>query len=247
MLAIGLTTIALILSVVPGTVLAQDANVAAERDAESGVAGFTAPAWLQMPNPDYPREAYRASTEGEARVQCIVNKNGLAGACQIVSETPAGMGFGEAVLAAMAAARWRPAMIDGAPVERSVQFNVPFTFLPTVKAPPEAQQVIEAIRAEGYASDACRHLLDAQLAARWDALQQEMDDSIDGYRAYDQIFVAGYKEGRQDVRERGRPQSSECDRLYDWARDAGKASQAAYQKLDAKLTLEERAQWRPLP
>jgi len=74
-----------------------------------------------------------------------------------------------------------------------------------------------------------------------------MDDSIDGYRAYDQIFVAGYKEGRQDVRERGRPQSSECDRLYDWARDAGKASQAAYQKLDAKLTLEERAQWRPLP
>jgi hypothetical protein len=145
----------------------------------------------------------------------------------------------------MPAARWTPATINGVPIERSVRFRSPFTLAPTIKASTEMQEVFRVIRAEGYASGACRHLLNDQVVARWDALQQEMDDRPGAdYRIYDQLFVVGYRLGRQAAVEHGRPSSSDCVGLDDWAREASKAAQPAYAKLDAKMP-EDRAQWRP--
>lgn len=248
MLVAWVTTIAVVLSTAPDAAGAQAGGPRVSREAEPEPDGFIGPSWLVMPQPDYPDAALRASSEGDALVQCIVQTDGSADACQIVSEAPAGMGFGEAVLAAMPAARWTPATINGVPVERSVRFRSPFTLAPTMKAPAEMQEVFRAIGAEGYASGACRHLLSDQLVARWDALQQEMDDRPGTvYRAYDQVFVGGYRLGRQDAVERGRPSSSDCAAIDDWAREVSKAARPAYAKLDAKSLPEERAQWRPMP
>ena len=94
---------------------------------------LTAPAWTKMPsNADFaaafPTKA-RTIEDLKSRVvlQCTVAPGGLLAGCRVSSETPAGLGFGEAALALsskFALSSWSE---DGAPVVGS-SVRVPITY-----------------------------------------------------------------------------------------------------------------------
>lgn len=83
--------------------------------------------WTLTPRPVFPRQGVRANIEAAAVVlECQALISGRAGACRIVSEDPAGYGFGEAAVSAMRDARLKPAEVDGIPVERPFRFTILF-------------------------------------------------------------------------------------------------------------------------
>lgn len=81
----------------------------------------TGPRNLREPPPGglrryHPPEALRRGVSGTAVVSCRIREDTVLDQCQVLSETPAGQGFGQAgVAAAVAEYRFRPAMIDGRP------------------------------------------------------------------------------------------------------------------------------------
>jgi protein TonB len=59
--------------------------------------------WIERPTSAdfhrvYPRSAYRRGIEGRVVFRCTIDDNGQLTACEVLSETPAGEGFGEAAL-----------------------------------------------------------------------------------------------------------------------------------------------------
>lgn len=87
------------------------------------------PRWLTRPrNPErfYPREAFMQGVEGRVELACIVEIDGRL-SCEVVSETPAGRGFGDAALALARAHTMQPAMLNGAPVRGRYRMIVPFS------------------------------------------------------------------------------------------------------------------------
>ncbi len=89
-------------------------------------AEVTNPAWEVVPAPDYP------ITEGEmvagtVGLKCTVTVEGRLSGCEILEETPAGRGFGQAALEAADRARLTPRKVQGRPVEGTVQFSIRFT------------------------------------------------------------------------------------------------------------------------
>lgn len=81
----------------------------------------TGPRNLREPAPGalrryHPPEALRRGVSGAAVVSCRIGENTVLDQCRVLSETPAGQGFGQAgVAAAVAEYRFRPAMVDGRP------------------------------------------------------------------------------------------------------------------------------------
>jgi len=66
--------------------------------------------------PYHPREALRRGVSGTAVVSCRIREDTTLDQCRVLSETPAGQGFGAAGIAvAVAEYRFRPAMVDGRP------------------------------------------------------------------------------------------------------------------------------------
>ncbi len=85
------------------------------------------PAWLQRPEPEYPREAIRARVEeGEVDLSCVARADGRVAFCTITSEIPEDYGFGREAVRAAHDARMRPARADGEPVDARIQFSVRF-------------------------------------------------------------------------------------------------------------------------
>jgi hypothetical protein len=72
------------------------------RPANVGTAAFDVPpAFLKKPDPRqllavYPTKA--GGREGEAQISCEVDVSGVAGPCEVLSETPPGLGFGPAAI-----------------------------------------------------------------------------------------------------------------------------------------------------
>lgn len=91
---------------------------------------ITNPSWASQLRPTYPDRARERGLSGSADLNCTVNPNGSVSGCSIVSETPAGAGFGRAALAAARSARLSPQTVDGVASGGSVRFTVPFN-LPT--------------------------------------------------------------------------------------------------------------------
>lgn len=81
----------------------------------------TGPRNLREPRPlalrrYHPPEALRRGVSGTAVVSCRIREDTVLDQCRVLSETPAGQGFGGAgVAAAVAEYRFRPGMIDGRP------------------------------------------------------------------------------------------------------------------------------------
>lgn len=94
------------------------------------------PDWLRRPDPEaltpyYPERAQREMVEGEATVACEVRTDGVLRDCEVMSEEPAGYGFGEATArAAEARFRMRPWMrgcdaVEGGTVRIPLRWVLP--------------------------------------------------------------------------------------------------------------------------
>jgi TonB family protein len=89
------------------------------------------PDWLKKPSAEdlfsvWPTAAWERGEGGKASIRCTITIVGALRGCTVLSETPAGSGFGVAALALAPQFVMRPAMKDGKPVE--AQVNIPIAF-----------------------------------------------------------------------------------------------------------------------
>jgi len=99
---------------------------------------LTHPDWLRKPSPDdisryYPLQAQQHDIGGKVRVQCRLANDGVLRDCVILSEAPAGHGFGEAALNVATRFQMRPGTRDGQPI--AGQIIIPISFSPQETRP----------------------------------------------------------------------------------------------------------------
>jgi hypothetical protein len=81
------------------------------------------PLWLKTVSPSggaklFPAAAAKAGLRaGSAKVACTVAQDGTLKACSVVSEDPAGMGFGDAALVIASVMQMNPWSAEGSPVD----------------------------------------------------------------------------------------------------------------------------------
>jgi protein TonB len=76
--------------------------------------------FLRQPDNDdmadhYPARALRENVPGRATVRCTVTASGSLTSCEILSESPAGQGFGQATMEITHLWKVRPKTVDGSP------------------------------------------------------------------------------------------------------------------------------------
>ena len=103
---------------------------------------ITAPQWVRSLDPAslmavFPRKAIAAGvSRGRGVVKCRVTHEGRLADCQVISETPEGLGFGEAVLKVADVMAMNPWTSEGAPVDDAI-IQLPMTLaLPSSSPPP---------------------------------------------------------------------------------------------------------------
>ena len=86
------------------------------------------PAPLKRPRVQYTEQALEMGVQGTSVVRCLIRLDGRATDCCVASSLPC---VDRAVVDALEASSWRPATLEGKPVE--VDFPIRLTFrLPTV-------------------------------------------------------------------------------------------------------------------
>lgn len=93
---------------------------------------ITQPDWVQQPTAAqllraYPTTAIDRGITGSANISCLVRVNGTLTDCQVVSETPARMGFGRAAISLSRYFRMSPRTVDGQAVD-GARVNVGLRF-----------------------------------------------------------------------------------------------------------------------
>jgi protein TonB len=83
---------------------------------------ITRPDWLSRPDGSdleryYPDRAREDGVSGRASMRCTVTARGTLTGCRVLSESPAGAGFGAATLRTASRYRMRPQQENGQPVE----------------------------------------------------------------------------------------------------------------------------------
>jgi TonB family protein len=96
---------------------------------------YPSPIWTRKPSGAdlaraYPFVALQRNLSGAAAMECGVVADGTLADCKVLSESPAGAGFGDAVLRMAKYFQMKPATADGAPVAGGrvripIRFNVP--------------------------------------------------------------------------------------------------------------------------
>lgn len=91
----------------------------------------TDPYWLAPADPElasglYPGFAALMQTPGLARIKCWVETDGHPYLCNVVHESPRGLGFGSAARVIVASAQVGLGRADGEPVPASVETNIRF-------------------------------------------------------------------------------------------------------------------------
>ncbi len=90
------------------------------------------PHWVRRPSADdvtsvYPIGAQRLGLSGKAEMACQVDADGKLGDCKVVSEEPAGFGFGDATLRLARYFQVRPKSVPGGP--EGAQVTIPVRFV----------------------------------------------------------------------------------------------------------------------
>lgn len=85
------------------------------------------PAFLERKDPVYPQVARRLGKSGEVIVEVLISETGAIVQATIVSATPPGMGFEQAVLDHLRFTRFKPAYRAGIPVKSRVKYAVDFS------------------------------------------------------------------------------------------------------------------------
>jgi TonB family protein len=102
----------------------------------------TNPRWLKIPSADDLSHFAPATARGRgglARIRCVVTSRGTLDKCVVESETPEGLGFGNAALLLAPLFKMQPKMVDGAPVGDAIVV-IPIRF-GAGDAPPQNAQV----------------------------------------------------------------------------------------------------------
>ena len=103
---------------------------AAAAEPPSDVQLRNSPHWLRLPTPAEIRAAApRGPGRGEAPLSCILNDDGQLTGCRVVSESPAGAGFGAAALSLTHWFVMSPLTANGDSVG-GAQVEVPIVFRP---------------------------------------------------------------------------------------------------------------------
>lgn len=107
--------------------------LAAASAAEPPPEPVQAPDWLRRPSRDdmmqvWPVEAMKRGQSGKAVIECDVSIHGALGGCHVLSEEPAGAGFGAAALALTPQFLMKPGMINGKPVVGGTA-RIPINFI----------------------------------------------------------------------------------------------------------------------
>ncbi|UTP38731.1 TonB family protein [Phenylobacterium sp. LH3H17] len=89
------------------------------------------PNWIRRPSPEdlmgvWPRDAMRQGLGGKAKIACVVTLQGALRDCVVVSESPAGAGFGAAAIAITPQLMMTPAIKGGQPVLAKVTIPINF-------------------------------------------------------------------------------------------------------------------------
>ncbi len=157
-----------------------------------------APSWTSTPTPEslgdaFPGFAADAGIEGRTRLKCELAVSGVLENCRVASESPGGLGFGDAAISLSSEFRAEPSSRDGVPVRARVAFPLSFR-LPPVEpvlpwtgpaADPEAltvaRQVVARLRLSLTSGpDAFR--LDGLAADRLESVRQ-MVATVEGETA----------------------------------------------------------------
>ena len=90
------------------------------------------PEWLRQPTPAdmnlaYPARAKRLGAGGKANLSCTVQSDGKLNDCTLSEESPANLGFGDAVLSLVPKFAMKPQTRDGAPVA-GARVSIPVIF-----------------------------------------------------------------------------------------------------------------------
>ena len=115
------------------------------------VAADTEADWLKKPKSEdilavYPRDAFNRGQSGEVVIHCLVNVQGTLRGCSVLSEKPAGAGFGDAALTMTAQFLMKPGRRDGVPVESEVSIPIHF------KMPPEYRPAMASLATRVYSN-----------------------------------------------------------------------------------------------
>jgi len=113
---------------------------------------ITNPVWLAQPNARdfaiaYPSQATEQYVEGRATIECLVHLDTTL-TCNVIAESPASWGFGDAALAVARSFRISPARVNGEPVEggrirRTIRFVMPESTYSTAGLSPAQQALAE--------------------------------------------------------------------------------------------------------
>jgi hypothetical protein len=122
----------------------------------------TSPEVLFEPPPVYPEAALASKARGQVDLSVSVDEIGLPREVRVIHEEPVGSGFGEAAAEALRGSIWRPATIQGTPVEEtwsvSIRFDPVITF-GTRRLPVLLQET----RCEAYDEEAVRVVVAADI------------------------------------------------------------------------------------
>jgi TonB family protein len=99
------------------------------------------PDWRYRPDGEvlaqaYPREAMEKGLSGKATIRCVAAPDGLLQDCVVLSEEPAGAGFGAATLSVAPHFQMNPAIRDGVPQASTVR--IPLVWLMPEGSEPAA-------------------------------------------------------------------------------------------------------------